>query len=245
MIKRILLSIVLLLVLAYLIVAVTAFNRKPAGQVCRDVELVIKDTVYAGFITKKEVAAMLEKKGVSPIGKHLDRIRTKTLEQALSKHPLIDEVECYKTPSGKLCIEVTQRIPILRIMSANGENYYLDNKGTVMPPDAKCVAHRAIVTGNVEKSFAMKDLYKFGVFLQNNKFWNAQIEQIHVLPDRNIELVPRVGDHLVYLGKLENFEDKLARLKEFYQKGLNQVGWNKYSRINLEFSNQIICTKRE
>ena len=53
MIKRILLSIVLLLVLAYLIVAVTAFNRKPAGQVCRDVELVIKDTVYAGFINEK------------------------------------------------------------------------------------------------------------------------------------------------------------------------------------------------
>ena len=79
----------------------------------------------------------------------------------------------------------------------------------------------------------------------NNKFWDAQIEQIHVLPDRNIELVPRVGDHLVYLGKLENFENKLARLKEFYQKGLNQVGWNKYSRISLEFSNQIICTKRE
>ena len=93
MIKRILLSIVLLLVLAYLIVAVTAFNRKPAGQVCRDVELVIKDTVYAGFITKKEVAAMLEKKGVSPIGKHLDRIRTKTLEQALSKHPNIQGVK--------------------------------------------------------------------------------------------------------------------------------------------------------
>ena len=245
MIKRILLSIVLLLVLAYLIVAVTAFNRKPAGQVCRDVELVIKDTVYAGFITKKEVAAMLEKKGVSPIGKHLDRIRTKTLEQALSKHPLIYEVECYKTPSGKLCIEVTQRIPILRIMSANGENYYLDNKGTVMPPDAKCVAHRAIVTGNVEKSFAMRDLYKFGVFLQKNSFWNAQIEQIHVLPDKNIELVPRVGDHVIYLGKLDDFERKLKRVKVFYEKGLNKVGWNKYSRISVEFGNQIICTKRE
>ena len=75
-----------------------------------------------------------------------------------------------------------------------------------MPPEAKCVAHRVIVTGNVEKSFAMKDLYKFGVFLHNNKFWDAQIEQIHVLPDQNIELVPRVGDHLVYLGKLENLK---------------------------------------
>ena len=245
MVKRILLSIVLLLVIAYLVVAVTAFNRKPTSQVCQDVELVIKDTVYAGFITKKEVATLLEKKGISPIGKDLERVRTKTLERELAKHPLIDQVECYKTPSGKLCIEVTQRIPILRVMSANGENYYLDNKGTVMPPDAKCVAHLAVVTGNVEKSFAMRDLYKFGVFLHNNKFWDAQIEQIHVLPDQNIELVPRVGDHLVYLGKLENFEDKLARLKEFYKKGLNRVGWNKYSRINLEFSNQIICTKRE
>ena len=42
MLKRILLSIVLLLVIAYLVVAITAFNRKPAGQVCRDMELVIK-----------------------------------------------------------------------------------------------------------------------------------------------------------------------------------------------------------
>ena len=66
MIKRILLSIVLLLVLAYLIVAVTAFNRKPAGQVCRDVELVIKDTVYAGFITKKEVPPCWKRKASVP-----------------------------------------------------------------------------------------------------------------------------------------------------------------------------------
>ena len=204
MVKRILLSIVMLVLIAYLAVAITAFNRKPADQTCRDMELVIKDTAYAGFITKEELKGILQQKGIYPIGKKMERISTKSLE-----------------------------------------NYYLDNKGTIMPPEAKCVAHRVIVTGNVEKSFAMKDLYKFGVFLHNNKFWDAQIEQIHVLPDQNIELVPRVGDHLVYLGKLENFEDKLVRLKEFYKKGLNRVGWNKYSRINLEFSNQIICTKRE
>ena len=245
MFKRILLSIVLLLIIAYLAMAITTFNRKSAAQTCRDIELIIKDTVYAGFITKKEVASLLDKKGISPVGKNLDRIHTKTLERELAKHPLIDRVECYKTPSGKLCIEMTQRIPILRVMSANGENYYLDNKGIVMPPDAKCVAHLAVVTGNVEKSFAMRDLYKFGVFLQKNSFWNAQIEQIHVLPDKNIELVPRVGDHVIYLGKLDDFERKLKRVKVFYEKGLNKVGWNKYSRISVEFGNQIICTKRE
>jgi len=55
MVKRILLSIVMLVLIAYLAVAITAFNRKPADQTCRDMELVIKDTAYAGFITKEEL----------------------------------------------------------------------------------------------------------------------------------------------------------------------------------------------
>ena len=92
-------------------------------------------------------------------------------------HPLYSVKEVGTTDiTGKMCIR--------------DRNYYLDNKGTVMPPDAKCVAHIAVVTGIVEKSFAMRHLYKFGVFLQKNSFWNAQIEQIHVLPGKNIELVP-------------------------------------------------------
>lgn len=244
-VERILLSLVILALMGYLVAAVTLFNRKPPDRTCHDIELIIKDSAYAGFITKKELKDILRKKGVYPVGKKMDSISTQAMEQVLDKHPLIDKVECYKTLSGKICVEVTQRIPILRVMSDNGDNYYLDNKGAVMPPEAKCVAHRIIVTGNVEKSFAMKDLYKFGVFLHNHKFWDDQIEQIHVLPDHSIELVPRVGDHLIYLGKPDNFESKLARLKEFYRKGLNQVGWNKYSRISLEFDNQIICTKRE
>ena len=182
MIKRILLTIVMLLLIAYLVAAVTVFNSKPAHQVCRDMELVIKDTLNAGFVTKNEVAAILQKKGIYPVGKKMDRIHTKTLEKELNKHPLINEAQCYKTPSGKLCVEVTQRVPILRI---------------------------------------------------------------NVLPGKEIELIPRVGNHIIYLGKLEHFEDKLGRLKTFYEKGLNQVGWNKYSRISLEFGNQIICTKKK
>ena len=36
---------------------------------------------------------------------------------------------------------------------------------------------------------------------------------------------------------------KLDRLGKFYKYGLSQAGWNKYSYINLEFDNQIICKK--
>ena len=245
MIRRILLTIVLLLATAYLIMAITVFNRKSANATCADVELVIRDTVYAGFITKKEVLSMLRKQKLNPVGKDVKDVNTARLEEILSTHPLIDRVECYKTPSGKVCVEVSQRIPILRVMSSRGENYYLDNKGTVMPPAARCVPHVPLATGYIEKSFAMKELYKFGVFLEQNPFWDAQIEQIYVHTDQNVELVPRVGDHLIYLGKLKDYERKLEHVKTFYKKALNQVGWNKYSRINVEFDNQIICTQKD
>lgn len=245
MLKRILLTIVLLIVAAYLVVAVTAFNRKPTEAVCTGIELVIKDSAYAGFITQKEITAVFNKKKLNPTDRNLSEVRTGELEAALADHPLIDRVECYKTPSHKICVEVSQRIPILHVINRQGENYYLDNKGTIMPADAKCTALVPLATGAIDKSFAVTDLYKFGVFLQKNSFWDAQIEQIHVLADKTVELVPRVGDHLIYLGKLEDYESKLERLKVFYEKALNQVGWNKYSRISVEFANQVICTKKD
>ena len=242
--KRILLSAVLLIVIAYLAAAVTVFNRKPEGQVCKEVKLVIKDSVYAGFVTREEVVGLLNKKGIDPLGKTLDLISTEDVEQALDGHPLMRRAECYKTLSGSLCIEVHQRIPILRVMPDKGKGYYIDNQGALMPLDARCVPHVVVATGNVDKDFARRELYPFGAFLQKDSFWSAQVEQIHVLADRRVELVPRVGNHIIYMGTLEDFERKLERLYTFYAKGLSRVGWNKYARISVEFDNQIICTKR-
>lgn len=245
MLKKILLTLVLLLLTAYLLVAVTAFNRKPVGVACVGIELVIKDTAYAGFITPDEITSMLTKRKLNPIGKNMSDIRTDELETVLTAHPLIDRVECYKTPSCKVGVKVIQRIPILRIISNRGEDYYLDYKGTIMPSEAKCKALVPLATGTIDRAFAVSSLYPLGLFLQTDPFWKAQTEQIHVLSDQTVELVPRVGDHLIYLGQAEDYEQKLKRVKSFYRKALSKVGWNKYKRISVEFDNQIICTKRE
>ena len=85
MLKKILLSIVLLAIAAYLMAAITVFNRKPATQVCNDIRLVIKDSVYAGFITKKEVSNLLKKKGLSPLNQPLEQVHTQAIEQALEQ----------------------------------------------------------------------------------------------------------------------------------------------------------------
>ena len=80
-------------------------------------------------------------------------------------------------------------------------------------------------------------------------FWNNQIEQIYVTKNRKgkrvVELVPRVGDQIVYLGVLDDYEKKLRKLRKFYDRAIGTVGWKKYAQVNLEYDNQIICTKRK
>lgn len=244
MIKKLFILLFLVLISVYLVIAVTTFNAKPDEQTCEGMELVINDSIDYGFITKKEIIRTLAKEKISPIGKTMNEINTRQLEDALKQHPLIGNVECYRIPNGKIGIEVTQRIPILRIMASNGESYYLDEKGITMPT-ANNAANVAVVTGNVDKAFVEKELYKLGLFLRENPFWNAQIQQINVTKEKELELVPRVGEHIIFIGKPGNYENKFERLETFYRKGLNQIGWNKYSRISLEFENQIICTKKE
>lgn len=244
MLKKLFIFLFLILITVYLIVAATVLNGKPTEAVCPGMELVINDSIDYGFISKREILRLLNNKKLSPIGKRISEINVRELEEELKKHPLIGNAECYRTPGNRIGIEITQRVPILRVMAANGEQYYIDDKAHTMPvPNS--AANVAIVTGHVDKAFATKELYEFGMFLQKNPLWKAQIQQINVTTAKELELVPQVGDHIIFLGKPNHYENKFERLKTFYKKGLNEIGWNKYSRISLEFDNQIICTKKE
>ena len=129
-------------------------------------------------------------------------------------------------------------------MGNNGDEYYLDNTGKIIASLGKPV-HVAVATGFIDRKFAQDQLYQLGKYLQTDAFWNAQIEQINVTPKQELELVPRVGSHILFLGKAEDYNEKFRKLQTFYEKVLSQVGWNKYERISVEFNNQIICTKKE
>ena len=62
--------------------------------------------------------------------------------------------------------------------------------------------------------------------------------------NKEIELIPRVGNHIILLGSEEEMEAKFEKLMLFYKKGVQQTGWNQYSIINLKYKNQLVCVKR-
>ena len=102
-----------------------------------------------------------------------------------------------------------------------------------------------IATGHINRRDAQKVLTKVGNTILADKFWQNQVVQLNVLSDGTLEIVPRVGDHIVFLGAPVDIEGKLKRLEKFYKYGLSQAGWNKYSYINVAFENQIICKKKK
>lgn len=228
----------------YLVLAITAFNHPDElSTVCTEVRIDIKDGLVKGFLNADEVKLELQRAHAYPIGELCSQVKTRDIEELLERNPFVENAECYMTQTGHVYIQLTQRLPVIRVKADNGDDYYVDEYGNIMP-NTHYVSDLAIATGDISKSYAKKTLVRIGNFLLQHPLWRSQVEQVNVLSDGSIEMVPRVGDHVVYLGQPVNLQEKLDRLEKFYRYGLSQAGWNKYSYINLEFNNQIICKKR-
>ena len=243
--KKIIHILLAALLLIYLAFSVAFINPKvDQDKACNDVQIKIMEATGTSYLSEAQIEALLGKANLQLKGRKMSEIHAESIEQTLEENRLIKNAEVYKTIDGGVVIRVYQRIPVLRVMSAKG-NYYVDTEGQIMPVPSQYAAYVPLATGAISNEYATQQLYDFADFLRKNKAWNEQIEQIHVLPNLDVELTPRKGDHIIVLGKIENYKENLDKLALFYEKGLNKVGWNKYSRINLKYKNQVVCTKRE
>ncbi|WP_085537447.1 cell division protein FtsQ/DivIB [Massilibacteroides vaginae] len=232
-----------LLLLLYIAFATYFFKDVRRSDTCKAIEIVVKDSLDKHFVTEADLTSILKREKMYPVNKSMSEINTEKIEETLLTNEMIARIEAYKTPSGIIKLEVEQKMPILRVISTKG-NFYVDNKGTLMPVSNRYVAHVPIASGYVEKELAITELYNFALFLQQDKFWNAQVEQIYIHPDGDVELIPRVGNFRIVLGMFDGYKEKLDNLKLFYDKVVPKMGWEKYSIINLKYKNQIVCTKR-
>lgn len=243
--KKSLFAVCDIVIAAYLLLAVTAFNNPEAEPAnCTEVKIDIMQNAVEGFLTAGEIKKLLSQEQLYPLSLPMSEISPRRIEEALQKSPFVEKAECYKTHNGHVCINIKQRIPVVRVMAENGENYYIDTQGNMMP-ESNFVTDLVIATGAINRKYAKAILTRVANYIQQDKFWKNQIVQMNVLPDGTMEIVPRVGDHIVYLGAPKEIDKKLDRLRKFYLYGLNKAGWGKYSYINVEFNNQIICKRNK
>lgn len=242
--KRTLSILLICLIGGYLIYAVIKFKDNPNDLICLGLDIEISSNTEKNFLEEKEIERIIVEKTIHPKDKLLKEINTDKVEEAIKENQLIKDVEVFITNTRIMKVRIFERTPIIRIITNTDENYYIDDEGVKMPVSKRYAAYIPLATGYITEEFATNQLYTLGQYLQKNKFWNAQIEQIHIKANKDIVLIPRVGDQKIALGKIEGFETKLEKLMTFYQKGLNEIGWNKYSIINLEYDKQVVAKKR-
>ena len=112
----------------YLLVSLAWGNAAARHRLYKGFSVTVVDSARAQYVTAAEVAAHLSKYIKADENTLLQDINTEDLEEQLYQNRLIEEVRCYKTPSGLLRVDISPRVPILRVLGDSAA-YFLDEHG--------------------------------------------------------------------------------------------------------------------
>ena len=243
MLKRILGYIALAALMCYLAFAFVIVPWQKDRSKCKGVVISITDNKL-GTITDEDIVDMLKDEALFPEEMEMDSIRCSEIENYISAMTLIKECQVYKTNDKRIKVDVVCREPVLKVYDKVGAAYYVDIEGEKIS-DIRKPLLLPVATGEIDDSMIENELQAVVASIAKDPFWIAQIQQIYFNGHKEATIIPRMGDHIIEIGSIKQLDEKLENLKTFYQKGLNAVGWNKYSKLNIKISNKVICTKRD
>lgn len=250
-----------LLVLTFL-VSLGFSSSKQKVMLCKSVQVLMLDTLGQSFVEAEDVKEIIRNKFGALEGKTMASINISLLEKIINANPFIAKAEVFSSIDGNIIIEVKQRNPVLRIVNQYDESFYIDEMGVFMPLSEKCAARVPIANGFIFDRFSegqviryrseqamdstlhtIDRIYHVADFIKQNEFWRAEVEQIFINAEGDMELVPRIGNHTIVLGDDKGLEQKMDKLLLFYRKSLKDKSWNSYKTINIKYKDQVVCSK--
>ena len=196
-----------------------------------------------GNLTDENINEMLKEKGLDPTKKEMEKIDCHEIEEFLSGITLIRECQVYKGKTGYINIDIECRTPIMKVHENSGRSYYIDAAGDSIVDIHKAL-HLPVASGYITSEMKKGGLRDIANIIYNNPFWRAQIEQVYFNERGDMIMVPRVGNHIIEFGNSDNAIEKFSKLYTFYSKGLNTIGWDKYEKLNIEFNDKVIGTRK-
>jgi len=210
-------------------------TRKVSGL---EIKFVGEDNL---FITRKTVSKLLIQNQQSVTNKPKEIIDLNGLENALASNSMIKKAQVFIGVDGKITAEIEQKKPIARV--STNASYYIDDLGSYMPLSTNYTARVPLITGAVYKN-DLANVYTIASKVQQDDFLKKHVVEIHQNEDKSIDLKFRLHDFTIQLGQLRALDKKINNLKAFYQKAMKDQTLNRYSKVNLKFDSQVICTKK-
>lgn len=229
-----------MVLLLVLVVFLYAFSiHKNSERKIESINIEFKDNSKP-FLTEETVSKLLiqnEQKVTSMPKEILD---LNELESALNANKIIKKAEVYMSVNGQLTAKIEQKTPIARVNT--NASYYIDDEGNFMPLSTNYTARVPLVTGHVEKN-NLGNIFKVAKKIFDDELLRKFVVRIHQNQNSSIYLKLRKSDFVVNIGKVKHLDRKFDNLKAFYQKAQKDKTLNQYSKVNLQFHNQVVCTK--
>jgi len=191
------------------------------------------------FITKDSIkSAVIEIIATKNIRK--SSVHLKALEFELNKIELVRKSDVFVDVNGAMVIDIEQRKPIARFIDNKS---YLDEDGLVMPKSKYYSARVPVIKGYANTQDQLALIYKLSNYIKDDKFLSQSATEILIDSNSNFSIKLRDYRFKILIGQLNNLDLKIKNFKAFYiNASANQI-LNKYSVINLQFDNQVVCVK--
>ncbi|QJW88118.1 hypothetical protein HNV11_01355 [Spirosoma taeanense] len=205
------------------------------------------------FLTRRDVTGYLTNGGADPvIGKDYAEVDFHQLEARLRQHGLVKTCQVSRDLRGNLIVTVEQPRPLARFISPGDgirpvSGQYVSEEGTFFPISMNYSARVPMLTGAYftknrslasERNRPLLDLLRR---IQDDPFWRAQITELSVDEQGQVTMWPQLGNHQIEFGPPTDLDAKFRKLKLVYTDVLPAKGWDRYSRVSVQYRNQIVC----
>ncbi len=252
-IKKVLFSLGWLIIAISSIALLVAAVRSKENKVCKSIVIDIHGVNNNFFIDKKDVLEIINKyNGGAATGKKTQSFDLRQIEEALKKDVWIKNADLYFDNNNVLQVSIEEREPVARIFTQGGDTYYIDSSATMLPLSDKFSARVPVFTSfpSNAKILTAKDstlllaIKNISMQIQADSFLMAMIDQVDITKDYGFEMTPKIGTQQIIFGDASDAAAKFNKLKLFYKNVINHTGWNHYSIIDLQYSNQVVAKIR-
>lgn len=170
-----------------------------------------------------------------------ETIALNEIEKRLDSHDMIADADVYVTVKGTLGATVVQRKPLGRVYGSTV--FYIDSDGKKMPLSKHHSARVPLVFNVTDKD--VLTVFPLLEFAASDSFLRKHITEIYKERNGTYTLKLRDVNFEVEFGLVNDIQRKINNLKAFYKKAMKDNKLNSYSKVNLQFGNQVVCTKKQ
>ncbi len=252
------------LLIAYAAVAVRYCSQRERALTCQRVEVRVLDSSQAAFVSPGIVQGWIKDSTRFRIGILLQQVDLRGIEELVRRQAYVSSAQAYTSIDGTLHLTIRQRHPLLRILSEQGHNCYLDSALRLLPPVPHFATEVPLVSGRVplevspsfygsldEKKIPatvelLHNLRNFAGELGSDPFLKALIAQIYFEQADEVLLLPRLGGRVIRFGSIvPPTAPRLEKLARFYRKSFGDGWWQQPGEINLKYRHQVVLDNKQ